>query len=85
MHKQLDAVLDRVIDHQSGSPLSRVGLVERFRLQPDKKRLLVFCRIMSVDHACCMVFNNTAYDQTIEDLRNELTKTFPNFTVQFIF
>ncbi len=85
MQQELDDILERVIDRQSGGPVANIGLVERFRLQPNKKKLIVFCRIMNFDHACCLVMNNHAYDQTIDDLRTEIQRSFPDLTVQFVY
>ena len=85
IQEKLDSVLERVMDRQSGSPISDIGLVERLRIQEKQKRLIVFCRRSSEMHACCMVFNNTMYDETIEDLKTELQKFFPGYFIKFVF
>lgn len=85
IQEKLDLVLERVMDRQSGAPIADIGLVERFRMQEKQKRLIVFCRRSSEMHACCMVFNNTMYDSTIEDLKTELQKFFPGFFIKFVF
>ncbi len=85
MKKRLDDVLDRVIDPASGEPVSRLGLVERFRLQSDRKRLLVFCRHVRQDHACCLLFSNVAFDATTEALKQALEREFPDLRIQLVF
>lgn len=85
MQERLEAVLDRVIDPASGEPVSRLGLVERFRLQPERGRLLVFCRHVQQDHACCLIFSNIAFDATLEHLKRALEEEFPELTVQLVF
>jgi|AMFO01.1.fsa_nt_gi hypothetical protein len=85
MQLALDAALDRVIDKTTGVSIARLGLVERFRLQPERRRLLVFCRHIATDHACCVIFNNLAFEDTLESLRSELEKTFPDLTIRFVF
>ncbi len=81
----LDRVLDTVKDHASGAPLSHTGLVERFRFQPDRRRLLVFFRPRRTDHACCLLVNEAATDRTLRDLRRELELRFPDLEVEFVF
>jgi metal-sulfur cluster biosynthetic enzyme len=81
----LEAVLNRVIDPASGEPVSRLGLVERFRQQPERRRLLVFCRHAQQDHACCLIFSNVAFDATLQHLKEALEAEFPDLTVQFVF
>jgi len=85
LQQRLDDVLDRVIDPASGEPVSRLGLVERFRHQPERRRLLVFCRHVQQDHACCLLFSNIAFDATTEALKNELEREFPDLRVQLVF
>ena len=85
MRKTLHAVLDKVIDPTTGVSVARLGLVERFRLQPERRRLLVFCRHIASDHACSVIFNNLAFEDTLERLRAELESTFPDLTVRFRF
>jgi len=85
MQHELDSALDRVIDKTTGISIAELGLVERFRLQPERRRLLVFCRHIATDHACCVLFNNIAFEDTLEGLRSELEKTFPDLTIRFVF
>ncbi|NOZ79840.1 MAG: hypothetical protein GXP48_11815 [Acidobacteria bacterium] len=81
MQEALGAVLARVIDPVTGISIARLGLVERFRLQPERRRLLVFCRRIATHHACCIVFDALAFEDTLERLRAELGTTFPDLTV----
>ena len=81
----LEGILDRVRDHASGAPLSHAGLVERFRYQPDRSRLLVFVRPRRTDHACCLLVNEAATDRTLRDLRRELERAFPDLDVELVF
>ncbi len=85
IQNKIDAVLERVIDHQTDSPIADIGLVEKIRFLKGKRQMLVFCRSIHVDHACCMVFNNAAYDQTLDELRNALQNEFPGINVKFVF
>jgi len=85
VQEKLDAVLERVIDRQTDTPISEIGLVEKIRFLKSKRQLIVFCRRMQVDHACCMIFNNVSYDETLDDLRAELQKEFPGLFVKFVF
>jgi len=81
----LDAILDRVMDRAIGSPISSTGLVERFRYQPDRCRLVVFCRYRRTGQAACLVINDTSLGQTLDDLRGELQRTFPRLDIEMLF
>ena len=85
LQETLDAVLDRVIDRAVGAPLSGTGLVERFRYQPDRCRLIVFCRYRTTRQAACLVVNDTAIGQTMDALRKELETLFPRLDIEFVF
>lgn len=85
LQETLDAILDRVIDRAVGSPVSGTGLVERFRYQPDRCRLIVFCRYRRTGQAACMVVNDTSLGQTVDDLRRELETTFPRLDIEIFF
>ncbi len=81
----LDRILDTVKDHATGAPLSQVGLVERFRFQPERRRLLVFLRPRRTGHACCLLVNESAADRTFQDLLRELELAFPDLHVELVF
>jgi metal-sulfur cluster biosynthetic enzyme len=85
IQEALGAVLTRVIDPVTGISIAGLGLVERFRLQPERRRLLVFCRHVATHHACCIILDNLAFEDTLERLRAELGRTFPDLTVHLRF
>jgi len=85
LQETLDSILDRVNDRAIGAPISSTGLVERFRYQPDRCRLIVFCRYRRAGHAACLVINDTSLGQTLDDLRQELERVFPRLEIDILF
>ena len=85
LQETLDGVLERVIDRAVGEPLSGTGFVERFRYQPDRCRLIVFCHYRMTRQAACLVVNDTAIGQTADALRMELEALFPRLDIEIVF
>ena len=85
IQRRLDAILDRVEDRVSGVSLARAGLVERFRFQPGRGRLLVLCRPRRAHRACCLLLEGAVVDHALEELRSELERAFPELRVEFVF
>jgi len=85
LQETLERILDSVMDRAVGSPISSTGLVERFRYQPDRCRLVVFCRYRRTGQAACLVINDTSLGQTLDDLRRELQQAFPRLDIEMLF
>lgn len=84
MKQKIDAVLDRVTEPESGLSISRIGLVEKFRYVPAKKRLYVFRNPIGPSKGCCTILSNLLLDTTQGRLVRALEAAFPDLTIQIV-
>lgn len=86
MKNKLDSVLERVRDPESGYPISRLGLVERFRYSEEKGELYVFTDFLSHQPNCmaCVGIAATIISTIRRNLLKELNKEFPDLNVSLV-
>ena len=82
MKEKLQSVLERVKDPETDVPISELGLVERFRYYPKKKKLSAFLNPVGPGKVCCSIISSLLLTSTLKNLMNELKKEFPDFTVE---
>ena len=82
MKKKLESVLERVKEPETNLTISELGLVERFRYYPKKKKLSVFLNPIKPGKVCCSVISSLLLSSTIKDLMNELQKEFPDLYLE---
>ena len=83
---QFDEILERVKDPESGLPLSRMGIVRRFRHSEEGRVIYVFTAFGRHRPGCLTCAGiSMAIEGTIErQLKEELEKEFPGFSVEFV-
>ncbi len=86
MIEKIDRVLERVKDPESGLPVSRLGLVKRFRYSEREKRLFVFTDVYPHLPKCvtCAAIARTIVSAIVRDLQAELEREFPELSVEFV-
>jgi len=82
MKKKLESVLERVKEPETNLTISELGLVERFRYYPKKKKLSVFLNPIKPGKVCCSIISSLLLSSTIKDLMNELQKEFPDLYLE---
>ena len=86
MQDALQSVLNRVKDPESGLPIARLGVVERFRYNADRNELVVFTEFGSHMPTCitCVGIATIVVDGIQRRLREELERTFPGMTITLV-
>ena len=86
MIEKIDRVLERVKDPESGLPVSRLGLVKRFRYSEREKKIFVFTDVYPHLPKCvtCAAIARTIVSAFIRDLTAELEREFPELSVEFV-
>ena len=86
MIKELDRILDTVKDPESELPISRLGLVKKFRYSAEHRILYVFTDFFSHRPACktCVGISMLIESSITRDLRNALENAFPELSIQFV-
>ena len=86
MIEKIDRVLERVKDPESGLPVSRLGLVKRFRYSEREKKIFVFTDVYPHLPKCvtCAAIARTIVSAIIRDLTAELEREFPELSVEFV-
>jgi metal-sulfur cluster biosynthetic enzyme len=86
MKRKIDMVLDRVKDPESDLPISRLGVIERFRYNEAKKELYIFANFLSHRPGCltCVGVAAAVIDGIKRRLLVELEKEFPELTILFV-
>ena len=82
MKKKLESVLERVKEPETNLTISELGLVERFRYYPKKKKLSVFLNPIKPGKVCCSIISSLLLSSTIKYLMNELQKEFPDLYLE---
>lgn len=86
MARKIEDVLGRVKDPESGLSISRLGVVERFRYNAEKKELYVFTDFASHQPSCmtCVGIASVVIKGIQRELRKELEAEFPELDVQLV-
>lgn len=86
MAEKIEAILQRVKDPESGLPVSRLGVIERFRYNAEKQELYVFTDFASHQPSCmtCVGIASVVIAGIQRDLKVELSREFPDLDVQLI-
>lgn len=84
MKKNLQAVLDKVKEPESGASLSTLGLVNRIRYIEKQKKLLVILNPTRSGKLCCAVLSALILNTIKRDLAVELEKEFPHLVVEYL-
>jgi len=84
MKKELDAVLDRVKEPESGLSVGDIGLVQKFRYVSSKNMLYVYRNSILPGKGCCTLISNMLLSTTQKELIGELKKSFPKLTIEMV-
>ncbi len=82
MKKRLQAVLDRVKEPETNLSLADLGLVERIRYLPRRKKLKVFLNPVRPAPACCSIMSGLILNTTLKNLAGALREEFPELAVE---
>ena len=82
MKMKLQSVLERVKDPETNLSMAELGLVERFRYYPKKKKISVFLNPVKPGKVCCSIISSLLLSSTLKDLMNELRKEFPDLSLE---
>ncbi len=84
--KKFDDILERVKDPESELPISRLGLVKKFRYSEEHRLIYVFTDFFSHRPACytCVGISMAIESTIIRDLRKELQKEFPDMEIKIL-
>jgi metal-sulfur cluster biosynthetic enzyme len=82
MKKKLQAVLDRVKEPETNLSIADLGLVERIRHHPERRKLTIFTNPIRPAHACCTIIAGLLLSTTMKNLATELEKEFPELSVE---
>lgn len=86
MQETLQTVLDQVKDPESGLPIARLGVVERFRYNAEHNELVVFTEFGSHMPACitCVGIASIVVAGIRRRLREALEQEFPGMTITIV-
>lgn len=86
MREELDGALQSVRDPESGYPIARLGVVERFRYNSEKEELYVFTTFSQHNPSCmaCVGIAATVIGTIRRELQEELERRFPHLTVLLV-
>ena len=86
MQEELEAALQTVRDPESGYPIARLGVIERFRYNEEKKTLYVFSDFLSHQPSCmaCVGIAATVIGTIRRQLKEELERRFPELTIVLV-
>lgn len=86
MADQLEAALQTVKDPESGYPIARLGVIERFRFSDQNKTLYIFSDFLSHQPNCmaCVGIASTIITTIKRQLTEELQSRFPDLTIEWV-
>ncbi|NOY08640.1 MAG: hypothetical protein GXP33_07340 [Spirochaetes bacterium] len=86
MTEKLDRILDAVKDPESQLPISRLGLVKRFRYSKKHGILYVFIDFLSHRPSCktCAGISMLIESSITGNLKNALEKEFPELSIRIV-
>ena len=86
MTEKLDRILDAVKDPESELPISRLGLVKKFRYSRKHRILYVFVDLFSHRPACrtCVGISMLIESSITGNLKNALEKEFPELSIRIV-
>ena len=85
MIRKIDAVLEKVKEPESGLSIAELGLVEKLRYNPTRKRLYIFTSTIRQNRKqCCTVLQGLLISGTLNSLTEEFRKEFPDLAVQVV-
>ncbi len=84
--KKFEAILERVKDPESELPISRLGLVKKFRYSEQHKLIYVFTDFFSHRPACytCIGISMAIESSIIRELRAALEQEFPGMEIKIL-
>jgi metal-sulfur cluster biosynthetic enzyme len=84
--ERFDAVLEQVRDPESNLPVSRLGVVSKFRYNEERSIIYVFTAYNAHRPGCltCAGISATIEHGINRRLREALERSFPGFTVEFV-
>ena len=85
MQQKIDSVLERVKEPESGLSIAQIGLVERLRYNPRRKRLYIFTSTIRQNRKqCCTVLQGLLISSTLHSLTVEFQKEFPDLAIEIV-
>jgi len=84
MKQQLDSVLDRVKEPESGLSVGEIGLVQKFKYNASKRTLYVFRNPILPSKGCCTLLSNMLLETTQKALLRELENAFPELAIVMV-
>ena len=86
MTKQIDDILDRVKDPESGLSMARLGIVTRVRYNEKKREMYVFTDFQKHFPACntCRGIALAIMSSLMRTLKEEFEREFPRLVIVFV-
>jgi hypothetical protein len=85
MTRKIDAVLDRVKEPESGLSIAQLGLVDKLRYNPTRKRLYIYTSTIRHNRKqCCTIIQGLLLSGTLNSLIAEFQKEFPDLAVEVV-
>ena len=84
MRQKIDRVLDSVEEPQSRLSVARLGLVQRVRYNPSRKKLTVFISPIDAGKGCCTVASALLLSTTLERLKAGFRAEFPDLAIELL-
>ncbi len=86
MKERFDHILETLKDPESSLPLSRLGVVKRFRYDEEGKNIYVFTDFGSHRPGCltCAGISMAIENSICRDLSDALKDSFPGFRIEIL-
>ena len=85
MKAKIDSVLERVKEPESNLSIAQLGLVDKLRYNPTRKRLYIYTSpIRHNRKQCCTILQGLLISGTLNSLIAEFQKEFPDLAVELV-
>ena len=85
MKQKIDSVLERVKEPESGQSIAQLGLVDKLRYSPSRKKLYIFTSTIRQNRKqCCTVLQGLLISSTLNSLTAEFQKEFPDLAIEIV-
>lgn len=85
MKAKIDSVLERVKEPESNLSIAQLGLVDKLRYSPTRKRLYIYTSTIRHNRKqCCTILQGLLIAGTLNSLIAEFQKEFPDLAVEVV-
>jgi metal-sulfur cluster biosynthetic enzyme len=84
MTRRIDAVLARVKEPESNQSVGELGIIEKIRYVAQRRKMLVVRKGYANPKACCFLISKALEVETLDRVRRELEREFPDLTVELV-